>query len=145
MVMTRLRLSIFAGLCVLFFWPGCFGARAAAVAGVSLENGMTLVRAVMCEYIEAYEPKNTAVVFSINIGKISCFTSFEGIKETTATVHKWFRRDELVTAKRLTLKPPSWSTYSSIQLREADKGPWRVEIWDDHNHLLQTLRFSVTD
>jgi hypothetical protein len=106
---------------------------------------MNLVRAVMCESIEGYEPRNSAVVFSINVGKISCFTSFDGIKAPTATLHKWYRRDELVTAKRLTLKPPSWSTYSSIQLREADKGPWRVEIWDDHNQLLQTLRFSVTD
>jgi Protein of unknown function (DUF2914) len=108
-------------------------------------SGVTLVRAVMSEYIEEYEPQNSAAAFSINVGKISCFTSFDSITTTTATVHKWFRRDELVTAKRLTLKPPSWSTYSSIQLREADKGPWRVEIWDDHNHLLQTLRFSVTD
>ena len=145
MAMIKIRLPLYAGVCLLLLWPGCFTARAAAVPGVSLEGGMTLVRAVMCEYIEAYEPKNIAVVFSINAGKISCFTSFEGIQDTTATVHKWFRRDELVTAKRLTLKPPSWSTYSSIQLREADKGPWRVEIWDDHNHLLQTLRFSVTD
>ena len=64
---------------------------------------------------------------------------------TTATLHKWYRRGELITTKRLTLKPPRWSTYSSIQLREADKGPWRVEIWDDYNHLLDTLRFSVTE
>jgi hypothetical protein len=145
MAMIKIRLPIYAGLCILLLWPGCFDARAAAVPGVALDSGMTLVRALMCEYIEGYEPQNAAVVFSINAGKISCFTSFEAIKETTATVHKWFRRDELVTAKRLTLKPPNWSTYSSIQLREADKGPWRVEIWDDHNQLLQTLRFSVTD
>lgn len=127
----------------------CFRAAAvhsvAADQGITLEKGMNLVRAVMCEYIQDYEPRNSAVVFSINVGKISSFTSFNRIKATTATLHKWFRRDELVTTKRLTLKPPSWSTYSSIQLREADKGPWRVEIWDDHNQLMQVLRFSVTD
>ena len=107
--------------------------------------GMTLARAVMCEYIDDYAPQNQAVVFSIQVGKISCFTSFIGIKASTYTRHKWFRRDELVTTKRLTLKPPSWSTYSSIQLREADKGPWRVEILDNRNQLIKTLRFSVTD
>jgi hypothetical protein len=109
------------------------------------EAGMTLQRAVMCEYIEDFAPRNPAVVFSIDVGKISCFTSFSGIAESTFTLHKWYRRDELVTTKRLTLKPPSWSTYSSIQLREADKGPWRVEILDDQGRLMKTLRFSVTD
>jgi hypothetical protein len=137
-----LKLSMLFAVCL---WAAAFCSHAAAQDSVSLENGMTLIRAVMCEYIEGYEPRNSAVVFSINVGKISCFTSFDGIKAPTVAFHKWYRRDELVTAKRLTLKPPSWSTYSSIQLREADKGPWRVEIWDDHNQLLQTLRFSVTD
>jgi hypothetical protein len=51
----------------------------------------------------------------------------------------------LVTSKRLTLKPPRWATFSSIQMREGDKGPWRVEIWDEQNQLIKTLRFSVTD
>jgi hypothetical protein len=113
--------------------------------GASPTGQIALTRAVMCESIRGYEPNSAAVVFSIGVGKISCFTSFDGIRRTTATLHKWYRRDELVTTKRLTLKPPRWSTYSSIQLREADKGPWRVEIWDDYNHLLDTLRFSVTE
>ncbi len=139
---VTLQLSMLFALCL---GNVVFCAHAVAEQSVSLENGMVLVRAVMCEYIEGYEPQNSAVVFSINVGKISCFTSFNDIKAPTAALHKWYRHDELVTAKRLTLKPLRWSTYSSIQLREADKGPWRVEIWDDHNQVLQTLRFSVTD
>lgn len=129
----------------VFLWgtPHCL--PAAAETGAAGTGGIALARAVMCESIQGYEPRHTAVVFSIDVGKISCFTSFDRISATTATLHKWYRRDELVTTKRLTLKPPSWSTYSSIQLREADKGPWHVEIYDDDNHLLDTLRFSVTD
>ena len=120
-------------------------AHAADDSAQSAAKRMTLVRAVMCEYIEEFAPQNSAVVFSINVGKISCFTSFSEIKTSTYALHKWFRRDELVTTKRLSLKPPSWSTYSSIQLREADKGPWRVEILNNRNQLIKTLRFSVTD
>lgn len=108
-------------------------------------RGFRLTRAVMCESIEGYEPKYVAVAFSINTGKISCYTSFEGVNDTTYIEHKWFRRNELVTSKRLTIKSPAWSTYSSIQLREADKGPWRVEIRDAQDQLIKTLRFSVTD
>jgi hypothetical protein len=109
------------------------------------DQGMKLIRALMCEYIKAYEPRHPAVAFSINSGKISCYTTFDGIQKSTHVFHKWYRRDALVTAKRLSLKPPSWSTYSSIQLREADKGPWRVEIRNAQNNLLRTLRFSVTE
>ena len=108
-------------------------------------QALALGRAVMCESIAGYEPANIAVVFSINIGKISCYTAFENIPSTTYTIHRWYRRDELVTTYRLTLKPPRWATYSSIQLREADKGPWRVEILDEQENLMRILRFSVTD
>lgn len=121
--------------------------RVTAADDLSLpsEKGMSLERVVMCEFIEDFSPRHAAAAFSIEVGKISCFTSFSGIRNSTYTLHKWYRRDELVTTKRLTLKPPSWSTYSSIQLREADKGPWRVEILDDRSRLMTTLRFSVTD
>ncbi len=108
-------------------------------------QGTTLTRAVMCEAIEAYEPQYTAVAFPIAVGRISSFTAFEGIPKPTHAYHKWYRRDALVTTKRLSLKPPSWSTYSSIQLREGDIGPWRVEIYNANNQLLKILRFSVTE
>jgi len=104
-----------------------------------------LIRAVMCETIEGYEPRHMGVVFSVSAGRISFYTAFDGVTETTFIEHKWYRRDELITIKRLTLRPPSWATYSSIQLREADKGPWRVELWDAQDQLTQTLRFSVTE
>ncbi len=108
-------------------------------------SSFRLVRAVMCETITGVEPKFIAAAFSINAGKISCYSSFDGITETTFVDHRWYRRDELVTSKRLTIKPPNWSTYSSIQLREADKGPWRVEIRDAQDKIIKIVRFSVVD
>ncbi|QCQ22565.1 DUF2914 domain-containing protein [Desulfoglaeba alkanexedens] len=46
---------------------------------------------------------------------------------------------------RLKVNPSRWATYSLIRLRETDKGPWRVEISDERNNLLGTVRFSITD
>ncbi len=106
---------------------------------------LTLENAAMCEEIKEYTPYNAAVVFSIKIGKVSCFTSFDPVPEKTFIYHKWYHRDKLSTKKKLTLNPPRWSTYSSILLRETDKGPWRVEISDQKGNLLRILRFSVTD
>lgn len=106
---------------------------------------LTLARAVMCETIQEYAPVNTAVVFSIERGRISCFSEFDPVPEKTFIFHRWYRRDELITVKRLTINPPRWSTFTSVQLRDADKGPWRVEITDDSDNLMHTLRFSITD
>jgi hypothetical protein len=106
---------------------------------------INLLRAVMCETIQEYAPVNPAVIFSIEQGRVSCFTEFDSILEKTFVHHKWYRQDKLITDKRLTINPPRWSSFTSVQLRDADKGPWRVEITDEKNNTMRTLRFSITD
>jgi len=136
------------GLMLLFpviVMGACAPAQAADAPLEPVNPAVRLVRAVMCESIDGYEPKYIAVAFSINAGRISCYTLFDDVADTTVVDHKWYRQDELVTTKRLTIKPPKWATYSSIQLREEDKGPWRVEIWNAQSRLIKTLRFSVID
>jgi hypothetical protein len=105
---------------------------------------LTLVRAVMCETIQEYAPANPAVVFSIKLGRVSCFTEFDPVPKQTHQP-QMVSPDNLITEKRLTLKPPRWATFTSVQLRDADKGPWRVEVTDENDNLMHTLRFSITD
>lgn len=116
-----------------------------APASSSAQGKGNLVNAVMCEDVVNREPLNVAAVFSISGGKVSCFTLFDPVTERTAIYHNWYYRDELSTKIKLLVNPPRWATYSTIQLREADKGPWRVEITDADGKVLQTLRFSITD
>ncbi len=134
---------------LLFLFLVCFCLGADNVSSVEAITDqaprLELTKAVMCERIEDYAPVNMSVVFSVTAGKISCFTTFDSVSEEMQIEHRWFYKDKLTTKKGLFLKPPRWSTYSSIQLRDADKGPWRVEIADNSNRLLGTLRFSVTD
>ena len=118
--------------------------NASSVVSINL-NALSLEKATMCEGIKEYAPVNQSVAFSLDIGKIYCFTAFDIVPSQTMIYHSWYRNDRLVTSKRLTLKTPRWSTFSSIQLREADKGPWRVEIQDKNKETIKTLRFSVTD
>ncbi|MFU8769971.1 MAG: DUF2914 domain-containing protein [Desulfotignum sp.] len=104
-----------------------------------------LVRAEMCETIERYLPVNQGVVFSISLGRVYCFTAFDPVHEETVIYHRWFRQDRLVSSARLVLNPPKWASFSSIQLRSLDKGPWRVEIVDSRENLIKILRFSISD
>jgi len=121
--------------------PPVFKALPAAAASPQL----TLVSAVVCESVKELSPQYPAVVFSIAVGKISCFSFFDPVPKKTNIYHNWYYRDKLTTKIKLTLKPPSWSTFSTIQLRESDIGPWRVEITDQYGKLIKVSRFSVTE
>lgn len=106
---------------------------------------LKLARAVMCESIQKLAPANQAVLFSIDVGRISCFTEFEQVTKQTFIRHKWYRKGNLISVKQLTVHPPRWSSFSSMQLRNADKGPWRVDVTDENDNLIVTLRFSITE
>ncbi|MFO8082741.1 MAG: DUF2914 domain-containing protein [Desulfobacterales bacterium] len=106
---------------------------------------LTLTEAYMCEAVENFAPVNPAVVFSISAESVCCFSAFEPVPEKTIIYHKWYRKDRLSTTQTLSIEPPSWKTYSSIQLREADKGPWKVEIIGPKGQIMKILRFSITD
>jgi hypothetical protein len=104
-----------------------------------------LVRALMCENMADSDPKSQGIVFSVSIGRVLCFSDFEVVPKKTFIYHNWFFRDRLVTRLKLALQPPRWAGTTSIQLREADRGPWRVEVTDQEGYIFQTLRFSITD
>jgi hypothetical protein len=139
-------IPLLAALFLVLAWPSqtLSGPKAESSPSNVLEK-LTLSQAVMCEAIKDQAPQNHGVVFSMAMGKVLCFTSFDPVLEKTVIYHNWFHKDELSNKLKLTLQPPRWSTFSTIQLREADKGPWRVEITDQAGHILGVLRFSITD
>ena len=104
-----------------------------------------LGQALICEEIFANACRNRTVVFSVAKEKVVCYTAFESVPEKTFIYHNWFYKDIPSSRIRLVLRPPSWSTYSSIQIRKTDIGPWRVEITDATGQVLRVLRFSITD
>ena len=139
-------LSVIVPSCLLLFIvPKGFSQQdGEALPGKPAEK-LRLLGAEMCEAIQDYCPQNQGIVFSTTVGEILCYTSFDPVPEKTVIYHSWFYKNRLITRAKLSLEPPRWSTFSKIELREADKGPWRVEITDVNGSLLKVLRFSVTD
>lgn len=123
------------------FGPATFDISPAAAASGQL----TLVAAEVCESVDDLHPQFPAIVFSIALGKISCFSAFDPVPVRTQIYHSWYYRDKLMARIRLTVKPPNWATFSTIQLRESDIGPWRVEITDRKGTIFKVLRFSVVE
>ncbi len=120
---------------LLFFLP----------AAAAAQNGLRIASAYMCERMTSAGPENRAVVFSAARGKIFCFSYFEAVPVPATIYHAWYHRDRLVSRRKLMLEPPEWKCYSAMQLRETDKGPWRVEILGTDGRRFAVVRFSVTD
>ena len=114
-------------------------------AGSAHASQLQLFQAVMAEEVVANAPRNPTIAFSVNQRKAVCYTAFNEVPQKAIIYHNWFHRDVPSAKIRLTLNPPRWSTFSSIQLRKTDIGPWRVEITDEGGRVLDVLRFSVTD
>lgn len=109
------------------------------------KKGLTLIQALVCEKVVDGIPQEPAIVFSISRGKVSFYTFFDPVPQNTFVTHHWYYRDEPSARIRLQLRPPRWATFSTIQLRDTDKGPWRVEVTDAAGVALKELRFSITD
>jgi len=107
--------------------------------------GLALGESTVCENVQNGIPEQTAVAFSVSLKRVYCYTDFSSVPEKSFAYHNWYLRETLKASVKLTVRPPRWSTYSSIQLRDSDKGPWRIEITDEEGNILKTLRFSVID
>ncbi|MCX7822146.1 MAG: DUF2914 domain-containing protein [Syntrophobacterales bacterium] len=100
---------------------------------------------LICESVRNGHCERPTVVLSVERKQAFCYTLFENITAPRIIYHRWYHRGELTTQIRLRLQPPRWATYSSIQLREADKGPWQVEVVDETGRVYGVLRFSITE
>ena len=129
----------------LILSPCTFAASDAHSQGPPAPKGLILAEAGMCEDIVEQEPRNMGIAFSVGVGRLHCFTSFDPVPEKVPIYHNWYYGEKLSTKIKLWLKPPRWATFSTIQLREADKGPWRVEIADQKGKIIRVLRFSIID
>jgi hypothetical protein len=137
----------FSMLLVVFLAGLLLSGRAYARDAVqaAAPDSLVLSEAVMCEEIQNFGPHGPGIVFSVNRGRVFCFTRFESVARETTIYHNWYHRDRLITTRRLAVQAPAWSTYSSIQLRDADRGPWRVEICLSDGAIVKTLRFSLVE
>jgi len=129
----------------LIFGGLTYGEQKNAPTFVKSSSNLTIVRSQMCESVNNHEPVNPTVALSVDKEKAFCFTVIENIEKSSYVYHNWIRQDKTVTRVKLLIKPPRWSTFSSIALRDIDKGPWRVEVTDMEGNTIKTLRFSVVD
>lgn len=136
-----------AALLIAFLLPAITAGQPSGSGQLAAPQSAELVlgESTVCENVRNGIPEQTAVAFSVDLNRVYCYTDFNTVSEKSFAYHNWYIRDTLKASVKLTVRPPRWSTYSSIQLRDSVKGPWRVEITDEEGNILETLRFSVID
>jgi Protein of unknown function (DUF2914) len=141
----KLFVSIFSALLYCLSFSPTISAQEEDIKQSAGPEKLSLVQAVMCEDVRESSPKNQAIVFSVSLGKVICFTSFDHVPERTFIYHNWFYMDEPKSKVKLSLRSPKWSTFSKRNLRESEKGPWRVEVTDSEGRSLKIFWFSIVD
>ncbi len=138
------RLTLIVSVLAVMFCLPCFTEEKAPVLKVPPP---VLKKAVLCEKVVKEKPVYEGVAFSAGKERLFCYNYFEPVYGEGYIFHKYYFKDVLINPKpkKLSIKPPSFATYSRIDLRESDKGPWRVEITDAEDNILTTIRFSITD
>lgn len=131
----RLTIALFTFLFLNIFF----------ILGPAFAASFSVEKAYICEEIVNRDPLHPAVVFRNGIEKIYCYTILDKVKDNDIIYHNWYKKDRLSSRIKLGIRAPRWATYSSIQLRDYDNGPWRVDITDAEGHVLKTLRFSILD
>ncbi len=105
----------------------------------------TLKKAVMCEGVKDGLPVDQTIVFDVSKGSAYCWSEFDPVAVDGVIYHQWYRNGELMTPFKLAVHPPRWAVYSTLRLRQADVGPWRLDITNENGDILKTLRFSITE
>lgn len=105
--------------------------------------GVDVQDAVMTTAVENRAPVDDVEVFPSADGQLYCFTRIVGAAEPTEVAHLWYRGEELMSRTVLSVKSPSWRTWSTKKFLPEWQGHWRVEIRDAAGELLQTLTFEL--
>ena len=143
--MKRIKTSLI--IILLFFVWVLFHIQVMAEQGPATgkTTSPVLKKSVMCESLQDGLPVNQTIVFDVSKGTAYCWSNFDPVAEEGVVYHKWYRKGELISTNKLAVHPPRWAVYSILRLRQADVGPWRLDITNENGDILKTHRFSITE
>lgn len=119
--------------------------RAQQADSVAEATTPVIKNALMCEGVQNGLPVNQTIIFDVSKTSAYCWSEFDPVPVDSVIYHEWYRKGVLITRKKLAVHSPRWATYSRLPLRQADIGPWQLNITDEEGNVLKTLRFSITE
>lgn len=121
-------------VCILFF----------ASSVIALEKLVIKVNEIkFCKSVEEMKPIGNGTRFNEDVGMIYCFTKLKSNLETGSVFHIWYYKDKEMAKIQLPVKAKTWSTWSSKEISEGQRGEWRVDVVDPSGKLLANRKFRI--
>lgn len=122
-------LIVFAGILC-----SAFGAQAAE------ESGMSVNSILICTSVESRKPIGEGTEFEASTGRLYCWTKITAKNAPTTLKHIWFVDGKIVAEVPLSIKFPSFRTWSN---KAVWPGSWRVEVVSESGETLTSMDFTV--
>jgi len=109
-------------------------------------GGLEVLRAYVCEGIEASEPTQAGVSFppgEEGASSLCCFSEIGVQAARDTVVHVWSWGDQEMARIPLEVRGPRWRTWSVKGVQDAWRGAWHVDITDRSGFVIMRLDFSV--
>jgi len=109
-----------------------------------LTKDFSLHSIIFCSGIENREPVNPAEEFTLDTGKVYCFTPVHNEKTETTIQHLWYHEGELVHTMDLKVGlSKRWRTWSNKTLYRGFAGNWEVVVKEKNSEELGRGTFKV--
>ena len=88
-------------------------------------------------------PVDTASTFTVDVGKVICYTRITGAEDSREIIHVWYHEGKTMAKVKLPIGSPNWRTYSSKNLLPSWTGKWEVKVLDESDTVLATVGFTI--
>lgn len=116
-------------------------ALASACAGS--EGGLSVEQIEFCAEVRDRTPVGAADTFPPDIARVCCFTKIVGAQDTTSVAHVWYFGDSEMARVDLSVKSPSWRTWSTKRMAPQWKGTWRVDVMESDTTVVASKEFVL--
>lgn len=122
---------VFAGILGLTLW-----------AQVSAEEtgAASVNKIVICTGVESRKPIGEGTEFEASAGRLYCWTKITAKNTPTTIKHIWFVDGKNVAEVPLSIKFPSFRTWSNKAIWPGD---WKVEVVSESGETLTSMDFTV--
>jgi hypothetical protein len=115
-----------------------------AVAEPETESNSNLqVEIKLGNAIENKEISGEASTFSLEVGKVYCWTLVKGATPPVTIKHVWKHGDETVVEVPLEVKSSSFRTWSYKSITPDMTGKWQVIVMDEQGGSLASANFEI--
>lgn len=125
-------------------WPACLlGALLLLGTLPGGARAMDVVEAVITTGIVDHLPIDSVESYTVNAGRLYCFTRVLGSAGRDKVIHVWRRDGQEMARVELPLRSDDFRTWSVKTLLPSWSGNWTVDVTDDAGKILASIPFVL--